>query len=201
MWRKVNFNKLNQTGPSLPHANSSPINYSPSQALECGSQPWRPPPLPPSPRRWCLWSSMPATATASSLRSAATSPPPHARSTASSSSRSVPLPLPLPLGTPLFISLLGFTDLIDGRAYLLLECFRFFVVWRAGRRRRGTVPITLSSSGTRAEPKCLFCRYFLDVHVETQIGLCCRQESYFAYLFGVREPGFYGAIVSSLPFV
>lgn len=25
-----------------------------------------------------------------------------------------------------------------------------------------------------------------------------RQESYFAYLFGVREPGFYGAIVSLL---
>lgn len=24
----------------------------------------------------------------------------------------------------------------------------------------------------------------------------CRQESFFAYLFGVREPGFYGAIVS-----
>jgi hypothetical protein len=28
-----------------------------------------------------------------------------------------------------------------------------------------------------------------------------RQESYFAYLFGVREPGFYGAVVSSLPFL
>lgn len=28
-------------------------------------------------------------------------------------------------------------------------------------------------------------------------GIFFRQESYFAYLFGVREPGFYGAIVSS----
>lgn len=27
-------------------------------------------------------------------------------------------------------------------------------------------------------------------------GIFFRQESYFAYLFGVREPGFYGAIVS-----
>lgn len=30
------------------------------------------------------------------------------------------------------------------------------------------------------------------------VDLIFRQESYFAYLFGVREPGFYGAIVSSL---
>jgi hypothetical protein len=29
----------------------------------------------------------------------------------------------------------------------------------------------------------------------------CRQESYFAYLFGVKEPGFYGAIVSSWLFL
>uniref|UniRef100_A0A0A9ETA7 Aminopeptidase P N-terminal domain-containing protein n=1 Tax=Arundo donax TaxID=35708 RepID=A0A0A9ETA7_ARUDO len=27
-----------------------------------------------------------------------------------------------------------------------------------------------------------------------------RQESYFVYLFGVRDPGFYGAIVNPLPF-
>lgn len=32
-------------------------------------------------------------------------------------------------------------------------------------------------------------------------GIFFRQESYFAYLFGVREPGFYGAIVSYCCFI
>lgn len=32
------------------------------------------------------------------------------------------------------------------------------------------------------------------------VYLIYRQESYFAYLFGVREPGFYGAIVSVVTF-
>lgn len=40
----------------------------------------------------------------------------------------------------------------------------------------------------------IYCRFmsFLD----NSNGIFFRQESYFAYLFGVREPGFYGAIVS-----
>ena len=46
------------------------------------------------------------------------------------------------------------------------------------------------------------CVYFSDWMVDGKCTynlicrLMCRQESYFAYLFGVVEPGFYRAIVS-----
>ena len=67
---------------------------------------------------------------------------------------------------------------------------------RVVRSRRDTARITLSSLGIDrfrvlwglGLGECKIRLFFFE-HI-------CRQESYFAYLFGVREPGFYGAIVS-----
>lgn len=61
---------------------------------------------------------------------------------------------------------------------------------REAKRKLVTALITPSSSGTDLRIFFKTKSYCAD-----NDGLC-RQESYFAYLFGVKEPDFYGAIVS-----
>jgi hypothetical protein len=64
-----------------------------------------------------------------------------------------------------------------------------------------TTPITLNSSGTIFPLSILNHDFIFPISFNfsnfINYNANCRQESYFAYLFGVKEPGFYGAIVRS----
>lgn len=149
---------------------------------------------------------MPATAIASSPRSAPTSPPPAAPSAASSSSRS----------TSRFASSVVVSPFFPGG---FPEGFFPAMLNPSSSPGRGGADAVLHRS-PRALQVVSCCPELTQVRVVTALLYFCfmgqsdwevewrssgkpglifffnRQESYFAYLFGVREPGFYGAIVS-----